>query len=207
RAWRWTWMLACLFVLTLPSTLVFAYPEENPSLNRAGVAIPVVFLLVGLPFAYLWRGFLRERAAVAVAGISALLAVAGASLQANADAYFVRFGRSYDRLIEHSMEMAAVFRRYRAGGIPLAQQYLLAADYWVDARNIAFELGDLSWADSHNIPSPGVPEGLTARPLVFLYRANDAGRLAELERLYPGGLERVVPQSNPDRNFAVYLVR
>ena len=125
-AWRWTWLFPALLVLTLPSTLALAYPNENPSLNRAGVAIPVVFLLVSFPFAYLWRGFLRERVGLRVAGIAALLAGASVSVRENAASYFVRLGVSYDAVIEHAMEVAAVMRQYHTQGIPYDQQYLLA---------------------------------------------------------------------------------
>ena len=206
-AWRWAWLPPALVLLTLPSTLVLAFPVENPSLNRAGAAIPVVFLLVGLPVACLWRGFSRERLALRAAGIGALLVLGAASARANAKAYFDRFGPAYDALIDHAGAMAAVILRYRAEGIPFAHQYLLASNFWVDARNIALELGDPAWADDHNIAPPDVPEGLAARPLVFLYRANDVDRLAALERLYPGGEGRILPQSNPERDFAVYVVR
>jgi hypothetical protein len=206
-SWRWTTLLPALFLLTLPTTLAIAYPDENPSLNRAGPALPVVFLLVGLAFAHLWNGFLRERIALRVAGLSALLAGAGYSLQENAEAYFDRLAVSYDALIEHSMEIAAVIGQYRNQGIPIGQQYLLAVDFWVDARNIALELGDPAWSDTNNIAPPKVPEELTARPLLFVYRANDRERLRTLERLYPGGAARIIPQSHPDRNFGVYLVR
>jgi Dolichyl-phosphate-mannose-protein mannosyltransferase len=204
--WRWAWLLALLFVLTLPSTLVFAYPNENPSLNRAGTAVPVVFLLVGLPFAWLARGFMRERLALRTAGIAALFAAAAVSLRQNAEAYFVRLGIAYDAVIEHAVEVAAVLRQYRAQGIPLSQQYLLSTDYWMDARSVGLELGDPAWAETHNIPPPFVPDGLTARPLVFVYRANDADRLGLLKKLYPEGRGRIFPQSHPDRNFGVYLV-
>jgi hypothetical protein len=205
-AWRWTWFFPALFVLTLPSTLVIAFPDENPSLNRADTAIPLVFLLVGLPFAYLWTAFWRERFALRVAGLAALCAGAAVSARENARSYFVALGTEYDHVIEHSMEIAAVIRRNAADGIPIRQQYLLAVDYWVDGRNIALDLDDPQWADTNNIAAPKVPQ-LSERPLVFIYRSNDTERLATLERLYPGGRNRVVPQSHPDRNFSVYVVR
>ena len=206
-SWRWATLLPALFLLTLPTTLAIAYPEENPSLNRAGPSLPVVFLLVGLAFAYLWKGFLRERVLLRAAGLSALLAGAGWSVQMNAEAYFVRLADSYDALIEHALEIAAVIGRYRSHGVPIRQSYLLAVDYWVDARIIALELGDPSWSDTNNIVPPKVPEGLTARPLLFVYRANDRERVRTLERLYPGGTTRIIPQSQHDRDFGVYVVR
>jgi 4-amino-4-deoxy-L-arabinose transferase-like glycosyltransferase len=206
-SWRWATLLPALFLLTLPTTLSIAYPEENPSLNRAGPSLPVVFLLVGLAFAHLWNGFLRERVMLRVAGLCALLAGAGYSVQMNAEAYFVRLGESYDALIEHALEIAAVIGRYRSHGVPIRQSYLLAVDYWVDARIIALELGDPSWSDTNNVLPGKVPEGLTARPLVFVYRANDKERVKTLERLYPGGTTRIIPQSHHDRDFGVYVIR
>ena len=206
-AWRWATLLPAFFLLTLPSTLSIAFPGENPSLNRAGTSLPVVFLLVGLAFAHLWTGFLRERVLLRAAGLSALLAGAGWSAQMNAEAYFERLGESYDALIEHALEIATVLGRYRAQGIPIRHAYLLAVDFWVDARIIALELGDPSWSDTNNIVPPKVPEGLTARPLVFVYRANDRERVRALESLYPGGTTRIIPQSQHDRDFGVYVVR
>lgn len=206
-SWRWAWLLPALILLTLPSTLAIAFPHENPSLNRAGPAIPVVFLLMALPFAYLARGIWRERLVPRVAGLAALAAGAVFSVQQNSHAYFVRFGASYDHLIDHSMEMAEVIKQYRARGVPISQTYLLAVDFWVDARNIALELDDPGWSDTHNIVPPKVPEGLEARPLVFLYRSTDTERLEKLRELYPGGSGRTMPQKHPDRNFAVYVVK
>ena len=206
-SWRWATLLPALFLLTLPTTLSIAYPEENPSLNRAGPSLPVVFLLVGLAFAHLWNGFLRERVLLRAAGLCALLAGAGYSVQANAEAYFVRLGESYDAVIEHAIEIATLIGRYRSQGIPIRQIYLLAVDYWVDARIIALELGDPSWSDTNNVVPPKVPEGLTVRPLIFVYRSNDAERVRTLERLYPGGTPRIIPQSSRDRDFGVYVIR
>ena len=88
----------------------------------------------------------------------------------------------------------------------LEDRTLLAVDYWVDARNIALDLDDPAWADTNNIPDPKVPQ-LAERPLAFIYRSNDAGRRATLERMYPGGSNQVMPQSHRDRNFSVFLVR
>jgi len=207
RSWRWATLFPAFFVLTLPTTLAIAFPGENPSLNRAGPALPVVFVLVGLAFAHVWTGFLRERVLLRVAGLSAMLAGAGWSVQMNAEAYFVRLGESYDALIEHALAIADVIGRYRTQGIPIRQSYLLAVDFWVDARIIALELGDPSWSNTNNIAPPKIPENLTVRPLVFVYRANDWPRVRELQRLYPGGTTRIIPQSQHDRDFGVYLVR
>ncbi|HKD18681.1 MAG TPA: glycosyltransferase family 39 protein [Thermoanaerobaculia bacterium] len=206
RSWRWAAVFVALFVLTLPSTLAIAYPNENPSLNRAGTAIPVIFLLVGLAYAYLARGLWRERPPLRAAGAAVLATGAIVSARLNARAYFEELGPAYSAIIEHAIEIADVIRRNVADGIPIGRQYLLAVDYWVDGRNIALDLGDPTWADTNIIPSPKVPD-LTARPLAFIYRSSDTERLATLQRLYPGGTNRLVPQSHRDRNFSLYVVR
>jgi hypothetical protein len=82
--------------------------------------------------------------------------------------------------------------------------YLLYSDYWVDGRNIAFELGDPSWAPTQIIQTGKMPPHTSARPLVFLHTPG-APIVDELKRTYPGE-DRLVPQSFSDRNFAVYYV-
>ena len=205
-SWRWAWLFPALFLLTLPSTLALAFPDENPSINRSETAAPIVFLLVGLAFTFLARGLGRERPPLRAVGFAGLLAAAAVSIRQNAVDYFVRFGLSYDAVIEHALEIADVIRDYRAKGVPLSQQYLLGTEYWIDARNVALELGDPAWGETHNVAPPHVPADLKARPLVFVYRPGDTTRLDLLHRLYPGGTERIYPQSHPDRNFGVYYV-
>jgi hypothetical protein len=42
---------------------------------------------------------------------------------------------------------------------------------------------------------------------VFIYRYSDTAGIETLRRLYPGGTAQILPQSHPDRNFGVYVVR
>jgi hypothetical protein len=105
-------------------------------------------------------------------------------------------------MIDHSTHMARVLDEYRKKGVPLRQMYLLYTDYWVDGRNIALELDDPSWADTHIIPPGQLPRGLRERPLVFLHTPG-APVLEELRKTYPG-TDRLVRQGFPERDFAVY---
>ncbi len=203
-SWRWSWLPPALILLTLPSTLSLAYPNENPSLNRAGPALPVVFLIAGGALAWLLRGLARQSAAPRAAGAAVLAAFLAWSAVRNYRVYFGDFAQSYDHMIEHSMEMAQVLREEHARGIPYANMYLLGMDFWVDGRNISFQIDDPAWADDHLLPQGKIPEGLQGRPLVFLYHPSDLGRLDALDRLYHGH-RRLVPQTFSDRNFGVYV--
>ena len=205
-AWRWVWLPPALVLLTLPSTLSLAYPNENPSLNRAGPAVPVVFLIAGAALAWLARGFRRAAGPTRAVGLAALAALSAWSATSNYRRYFIDFSDSYQHLIEHSMEMAQALRDEHARGIPYANMYLLGVDYWVDGRNIAFQIDDPAWADDHLMPQGKLPERLTARPLVFLYKPEDVARLHRLRGMYPGE-GRVIPQTYADRNFGVYVAR
>lgn len=197
---RWAILPAAFLVLTLPSTLSLAFPIENPSINRAGTAIPVVFLIAGLPIIYLLSSQRRSVARVAAVGVATLLLF---SIEENARQYFVGFDRQYAQRIDHSKQMSRVLDEYRRRGVPLGQMYLLYTDYWVDGRNIALELGQPSWAETHIVPTGELPKGLRERPLVFLHTPG-APILEELQRTYPG-TDRLVRQSFSDRDFSVYF--
>jgi hypothetical protein len=203
RSSRWAIIALAFFVLTLPSTLSLAFPGENPSVNRSGTAIPVVFLVAALPIVDLVSRRQHRTASLAAGtGLAALLAFSGYE---NFRDYFVAFHRSYDQAVEHSIEMARVLDGYRKRGVPLEQMYLLGWEYGVDGRNIALELGDPAWADRHLIMPGAMPPETRARPLVFLFWPR-APNLDALRRTYPGGTERIIRQSFADRDFGVYYV-
>jgi hypothetical protein len=203
RSFRWAIVVLAFFVLTLPSTLSVAFPDENPSINRAGTAIPVVFLFAGLAMsAFAPPPRTRWTALVAAAGLAILL---GVSVYQNYRDYFVSFHKSYEQTVDHSMEMAHVLGRYQLEGVPLRQMYLLYSDYWVDGRNIAFELGDASWASSQIVDTGKLPPDTGARPLVFLFAAGNP-ITEKLEKTYPRGKARTIVQSFPERTFRVYYV-
>ncbi|HKD11917.1 MAG TPA: hypothetical protein VKE50_07565, partial [Thermoanaerobaculia bacterium] len=165
-----------------------------------------VFLIAGAALAWLARGFRRAAGPTRAVGLAALAALSAWSATSNYRRYFIDFSDSYQHLIEHSMEMAQALRDEHARGIPYANMYLLGVDYWVDGRNIAFQIDDPAWADDHLMPQGKLPERLTARPLVFLYKPEDVARLHRLRGMYPGE-GRVIPQTYADRNFGVYVAR
>ena len=202
RSLRWAIVPLAFFVLALPSTLSLAFPRENPSVNRSGTLIPIVFLIAALPVAELFSRPRRTAATVvAGAGVAVLLSF---SVYQNFQDYFVGFHRSYDQAVDHSLAMAHALDEYRRQGVPLEQMYLLGTDYGVDGRNIAFELGDPSWAPRQIVMPGEMPPETNARPLVFLFNP-DAPILGRLKKTYPG-TARIVRQSFRDRDFGVYFV-
>ena len=116
---RWAIVALSFFVLTLPSTLSLAFPAENPSVNRSGTAIPVIFLVAALPVVDLVaRRQSRDASVAAGAGLAALLAF---SVYGNYRDYLVDFHRSYDKAVDHSLAMAHVLDGSEAEPIELGQ--------------------------------------------------------------------------------------
>jgi hypothetical protein len=204
---RWSIPLAGVFVLTLPSVLILTFTHENPSVNRSAAAIPAVFILAAAPLDRLagWLEPFRPRARVA--GFAAIAALLVLSARESYRTYFGDYHRQYARLVEHTMEMAGEIRSAGARGIPPSNVYVLNTAYWMDPRNIGFELRDPAWAATQEIRPGKLPPRLTRRPLLFLFHPDDEERREALRRQYPGGTERIVEQHDRDRNFALYEVR
>jgi hypothetical protein len=203
---RWTVPVAGTFILTLPSVLILTLTHENPSVNRSVAAVPVVFVLAAAPLAWLARRLSTLRLPARLPGYAAIAALLAISLRESYRTYFVVYHKQYSHLVEHTMEMAQEIRAWTARGNPRSHAYVLNEAYWLDPRNIGFELGDPDWAVAQEIP-PGAPPPLLAkRPLLFLFRPSDDARRDALRRLYPDGRERLVPQTHSDRNFSLYIV-
>jgi hypothetical protein len=204
---RWVVPVAGLVVLTLPSVLILSFAHENPSVNRSVAAIPVVFLLAAAPLDRVSRWLDPLRPLSRIAGQVAIAALLALSMSESYRTYFVDYHHQYSRLVEHTIEMANEIRAWEARGIPASNVYVLNRQYWLDPRNIGFELGDPGWASGQEIPPGRAPEPLARRPLLYLFNPHDEERRSVLRRLYPGGDERKVVQEYADRDFSIYFVR
>jgi hypothetical protein len=211
---RWALILLSLPVLTLASTLALAFPIENPGINRAAVAFPSIIALAVLPAAALLASGRPAGAAdrrpsrVAAPWIAAAgLVVLGAySARENWQAYFVRFAQQQQSIEEPTNDLVQKMREYRAKGVPFDNVYLLNTSSWIDARAMAFELGDLLWPIPHNIaPSEPVPL-LLDRPLLFFFHPSDRIHRDQLHEQFPHGTETLVEQKFLDRNYYTYFV-
>jgi hypothetical protein len=204
---RWAVPIAGVLILTLPSILNLTFAHENPSVNRSVAAIPVVFLLAAAPLDRL-VGWLRPlRPGVRIAGFAAVAVLLALSGRESYRTYFRRYHTQYSHSVEHTIEMAHEIRAWETRGIPRSHAYVLNSPYWIDPRNVGFELGSPQWGTGHEVPPGESPPIYQTRPLLFLFHPKDQARRAALRARYPHGEERVVTQNFPDRNFSIYIVR
>ncbi len=208
REATYAFVLGSILILQLPSTLSIAFPNENPSVVRAGGAIPFVFILVALPLAWLTRALKQSLADDASHRMLAGAVVGGVivvSMLVNYTRYFVDFDTSYRNLSWNSSEVAAAIRRY-TGVVDLAHTWILLYPHWIDTRNVAINLHAIGWEQT-------LPAGEQAReqlddPASKLYvlNPNDQANLNQLEQIFPDAQQRIYVSDTPGHNFLLFYV-
>lgn len=196
-----------ILILMLPSTLSFAFPDENPSVVRIGGAIPFVFLIAAYP---LWLLVKQVRAAFAPGvGAWAGLAVGGfvilAAAQVNQDLYFVRYPPQYKLSAQIASEIGAVIDHYSHSIGAYDTAYVRPYPYWVDTRAVGMYAGDF-WHD-FAIQKEQLADPLAdPRSKLFVLHLHDQETIAELRRLYPAGALSRYTSAVPDHDFLLYFV-
>ena len=109
-----------MFVGLLPSLLSLAYPGENPSTVRTGMAIPVTAVLVALPLALALRAVARRwvggRDGTVAAGARPGRPIWRRSSRINVDQYFRIYARQHTQSSQHSREVARAVNGFLALG-------------------------------------------------------------------------------------------
>jgi hypothetical protein len=96
--------------LILASTLALAFPQENPSVVRAGAAIPVVYLIVAYPLYLLWNRLQQVwpgNTGRWLGSASLAVLIGGAALISN-NMYFVQYPAQYIGSAQNASEIGAV---------------------------------------------------------------------------------------------------
>lgn len=204
------WLVAAILTLLLPSAFSIAFPGENPALNRAGGALVLVFIVVGMTLdgllTRLSAGLTRSGEWIVVAGVTGLLFAASAAQSYNL--IFHQFKEQYDRVVWRTSEMGAVIAEFEHPD----RVWIIPYEHWVDTRLPAL------WAEIPNrdlgLPRERLADTLQLpAPKLFLFKASpqaaafdDAATLERLRELYPQG-ELTLHKSEPWwQSFWVYFV-
>lgn len=205
-------LLLALPVLLLPSLLALGWPQENPSVVRAGGMLPPLMVVAALPLGTLMEriaGWGRGRAGGAIGaavggGAMVVLVVWIAFL--NARIYFGPYAREYDARSWNSTEVAALILDHEAaiGGVNHA--YIASWPHWIDSRNVAFNLGHPEW-DSV-LANPRVLFGrppLPYEPRLVVMHPDDRATRQLLTRIWPGARVREVESRVDGKQFVVVI--
>jgi hypothetical protein len=207
RKWQDAFLLIAIPILMLPSTLVLAYPQENPSPNRAGGAAVVVFIIIALALEALFRtvrdqigGKTGRRAAWLMVAVLVLV-----SARINFTMTFETYKDQYIQSAWNTSELGAVAQQFiDTVGAP-DQVWVVAYPHWVDTRLVGINAGQPNrdyaiWPDE-------IENTLAIQsPKMFIYRMDDQEAERVLEALYPEGSVSLYTSQVPSHSFYIYYV-
>jgi hypothetical protein len=205
----YAFVLGGIVIMLLPSALALAFPNENPSVVRAGGAIPFVFIVVALPLAWWWRvarASLIEFRWGHIARVAVLVLLLVLIGRANYLRYFVDFDANYRRASWNSSEVAAVIRGFADSVGDVRHAWILLYPHWIDTRNVAINMHAIGWEQT--LPSADAALAHVNDPANKLYILNpgDQQNLTRLREIFPNAQERVFRARTPGHDFIVFYV-
>jgi 4-amino-4-deoxy-L-arabinose transferase-like glycosyltransferase len=207
RRWEDGFLLFGLPVLMLPSTLVLAYPAENPAPNRAAGAAIVVFILAALGIEAVLRairknigGLTGTRTALLLGIILVLI-----SMGNNYSLTFNRFPDQYGPSVWNTSELGAVIEQFTDTVGSPDQAWVMAYPHWVDTRlvgiNAGFPIKDFALWPEDLDQTKALPS-----PKLFLVKIDDIDGMETLQTFYPNGEASIYEGRYPAQSFIIYYV-
>ena len=207
RNWLDIFLLVSIPLLMMPSILSLAFPEENPSLNRTGGALIVVFLMVGLAFDGLLT-FLKSRrfspGGTWLAWGLAVLFVSGSAYQ-DYDLVFNQYAHRFHTNAWNTSELGAVIAQYASSVGAEDSAWVVPYPHWVDTRLVGIRAGfperDYALWPEDIITTVGDP-----RAKMYLVKPEDTASIDLLRTLFPTGVLRLFESQMEGRDFYIYSV-
>ena len=207
RNWQYLVLLVSIPLLMLPSILALAFPNENPSLSRAGGAVIPVILVAVIALqsllSTLWRPVHRTGGRFLVILFAAVLIFVSAAQ--NHDLVFKQYQQQYRSATWNTSQMGAIAREFINSNGQADTVWVVAVPYWVDTRLVAANAGYLGsdfqvWPDD-------LPSTLDdPRAKLFFVKADDLTGMEKLMSLYPNGVSQYHTSDVPGREFYTYVV-
>jgi len=203
RHWLDIFLLVSVPLLMLPSILSFAFPNENPSLNRTGGAVVTVFLILAIALDGLITTLEGRKGKAVAWGLA--LALFGFSSFQNYDLVFNQYYLQFRQNVWNTSEMGEVIRDF-AGSIGSSDTaWVVPYPYWVDTRLVAINAGILGkelalWPDQFEstLAIPGAK--------LFLVKPDDNEDVQTLQQMYPQGVLHEYTAEIPNWNFLMFFV-
>ena len=204
---RSAYLLLSLVVLLLPSALSLSFPEENPSVVRAGGTIPVVALLAALPVHAVvgvltdaLRPQARWRTLVLLGALFATIAALTYGW------YFGEYAWQYRRAAWNTTELGRVARAFADSVGDLDHVYHIPYPWWAHTPNIGINAGDVIWNNA--VPDLGELQDHAAarQPKLYLLHVDDLGARNALQFYFPEGRLQRYHSAVPGQDFLIYFV-
>jgi hypothetical protein len=194
-------------LLMMPSVLSLAFPDENPSLNRTGGALVIVFLVAAMALDGLLTTLKSSRLAPGgtwlAFGVGAILLIWSASQ--NYGLVFEQYNQQFRQNAWNTSELGAVIRQFVDSSGAEDSAWVVPYPHWVDTRLVGIRAGfpkrDYAlWREniSSTLNDP--------RAKLFLVKPEDQETIELLRELYPTGVLRLFDSQSEGRDFYMYSV-
>jgi len=207
RNWLDLTLLISIPLLKMPSILSLAFPEENPSLNRTGGALIIVFLIVGLAF----DGFLTAVKSLRLSpggrwlayGIGLFMIIWSAGQ--NYGLVFDQYANQYRTNAWNTSELGAVIRQFADTTGYEENAWVVPYPHWVDTRLVGVRAG-YPERDFALWPSDIIKTVDDNHPKLFLIKPEDSDTLALLKEIFPFGVLKMYESQVEGRDFYMFSV-
>ena len=207
RHWQDLFLVLSVPLLMLPSILSLAFPEENPSLNRAGGALVPIFLIAAFGFEILFSTLNAKVTSWFGKFLTILLAISllvWAGKQ-NYDLVFHQYNEQFLGGAWNTSEIGKVIRGYVDSLGVEESTYVVPYQHWVDTRLVGINAGfpnrDFALWREYIVETVG-----DHRPKLFIYKPEDTETLQVLQNIYPEGMMRFYDSERDGKDFFIYLV-
>jgi hypothetical protein len=207
RRWQDLFLLISIPLLMLSSILSLAFPEENPSVNRSGGALVIVFIICALALDGIYLTFKRQAASRVgqLATVSLLGILLVTSAWQNFDLVFNQYSTRYAETVWNTSDIGNVVRQFVEEGNSVDNVWVVPYPYWVDTRLVGI------WAGYPTRDFARWPEDLRAtlnQPGAkrFIIKQDDIETLKLLHNLYPVHYTDFFSAPNPGQSFWIYNV-
>jgi hypothetical protein len=207
RHWQDMFMVLSIPVLMLPSIMALAFPNENPSLSRAGGAIIPIIIIAMIGFQSLLTSLWSKCRSYFGKGLVVIVALGLVLLSArqNYDLYFNQYNTQYANSTWNTGQIGEVCKGYiDSVGTP-DTCYVVGLAYWVDTRLVSMVAG-YPTLDNAIWPKDIQTTLDDPRGKMFIVQADQADAIALLKSLYPDGFSTLHASNIPGRSFVAYQV-
>ncbi len=215
RRWQDIFLIVSVPLLLMPSILSLAFPSENPSLNRTGGALVVVFIVAAMALDGLYTAFGggRSRSMLPKFALGAVIFLLGMSAIQSYDLVFNQFDKQFRAAAWNSSDMGRIIRGFIAEGNPPDNAWVVPFPYWVDTRITGIQSGLPTKDQAINRDQLAETVSIQGAKL-FIFKKGDAPdnsdsdveTLNVLRQLYPNGLLGVFDAPLEGKDFWIYTV-
>jgi hypothetical protein len=208
RRWQDLFLLIMIPILMMPSILALAFPEENPSLSRAGGALIPIFLICAIALETLLTGLWKrsKKPFSKVCVVLLALGLLGASAAQNYNIALVQYPDEYKNATWNTTQMGQVAKEFvLQGGSPYTI-WVVGVPYWVDTRLVAINAG-YAGMDFAIWPKDitASTQKITGAKL-FIVKADDVTGMNTLKEVYPQGYAVLHTSDVPGQEFYAFMV-